>query len=50
MNDYFIYNDQHFKLCALFNGHGEFGHLVSNISRRLLFRRLIRMPIFYTNP
>lgn len=50
MNDYFIYNDNHTKVVALVNAHGDYGHVVSNVAQRILFKKLVRLPIFYTNP
>jgi hypothetical protein len=50
MNDYFVYTDHYCKAIALLNSHGEFGHFVSNIAYRLLFKTLFKLPLFYTNP
>lgn len=37
-------------MIGLIDGHGEYGHLVSNIAYRLLFNHLVNLPIFYTDP
>lgn len=50
MNDYFVYNDNNSKIVGLVNAHGDFGHIVSNVAYRFLFKNLIRLPLFYTNP
>lgn len=50
MNDYFVYNESHTKVIALLNAHGDYGHVVSNICYRFLFKNLIRTASFYTNP
>ena len=50
MNDYFVYFDRNIKIIGLLNAHGEYGHIVSNVSYRLIFKNLVRMPLFYTDP
>ena len=43
-DDYFIFIDQNFRVYSVFDGHGPFGHHVSNICYRLLMKRLLEDP------
>lgn len=40
-DDYFLFIDHGFRIYSVFDGHGPFGHNISNICYRLLMKRLL---------
>ncbi|KAL4449949.1 hypothetical protein ABPG74_015068 [Tetrahymena malaccensis] len=50
MSDYFVYIDDHIKLISVFMGHGAYGHKISNLSCRLLFKHFFREQLIKLQP
>lgn len=50
MSDYFVYTDPQQKAISIFMGHGIFGHIVSNLACRLLFKHFLKSPLIRSDP
>jgi len=49
-DDYFIFIDQNFRIFSVFDGHGPFGHNISNICYKLLMKRILEDPSLIEDP